>query len=127
MTNGGARPGAGRPRGAHNGQRARDIREIADRAIANAVSGEMSPIDVMLAMMRGEGGITERQYRAAVDVAPYVCPRLSAIAVQSSTTKTLADLIAEKDRIMAERGLVLLGKAELETDAQSVDYSNKDE
>jgi hypothetical protein len=67
------------------------------RAVAaGALSDELSPVDVMLAVMRGasEEEVTPRQYQAAVDVAPYVCPRLSAVAVATTGELTLADLIA---------------------------------
>lgn len=79
---GGARPGAGRPRGATT----KKTREIADKAVAAG----LSPLEYMLNLMRSqapEGADGETmlkhmalQFEAAKAAAPYVHPRLTAIA-----------------------------------------------
>jgi hypothetical protein len=79
MANGGARPGAGRPKGSKSSFKTEAVRRAIEAAV---LSDELSPVDVMLRVMRGDETITPKQYAAAVDVAPYVCPRLSAVAVQ---------------------------------------------
>jgi hypothetical protein len=78
---GGKRPGAGRPKGAPN-RRTTELRELAERGMRNALAAEMSPVDVMLARMRGDQSISHEQFEAACAAAPYVCPRLSAVAVR---------------------------------------------
>lgn len=71
---GGKRPGAGRKPGAAT-QRTRDI---ADKAAADGVT----PLEVMLATMRDafDEGDRDVALAAARDAAPYIHPRLSAIA-----------------------------------------------
>src|ERR1700722_1038676 len=79
--NGGKRPGAGRPKGSLN-KRTIEMRAMAERTMKAALSDDLTPVDVMLAVMRGDTSIGREQFEAAIAVAPYVCPRLSAIAVQ---------------------------------------------
>src|SRR4051812_31326834 len=79
--NGGARPGAGRPKGSAN-RHTVELREVAERNWRSVLSSDLSPVDVMLMRMRGET-VSQLQFEAAVAVAPYVCPRLSAVAVQN--------------------------------------------
>lgn len=70
---GGARPGAGRPKGAKSRKR-KKILEIV------SASGK-TPLDVMLDVMRGafERHDQETALEAARSAAPYVHPKLSAI------------------------------------------------
>lgn len=90
---GGRRPGAGRPKGAKN-KRTIELRALAERGVQNALSSDLSPVDVMLARMRGDQTITHDQFEAACAAAPYVCPRLSAVAVQE---------ISPNDRLTPEQ------------------------
>lgn len=68
---GGARPGAGRPRGARN----RKTRET----VAAIEQSGLTPLDYMLSVMRDAGQEPEVRLDAAKSAAPYVHPRLAAI------------------------------------------------
>jgi hypothetical protein len=72
VARGGARAGAGRPKGAAT----KKTREIADAAIQ---SGE-SPLDFLLRIMRTSTD-PARQLEAAKAAAPYVHPRLATVDV----------------------------------------------
>jgi hypothetical protein len=99
---GGIRTGGGRPKGSRTSAgrvklpQAMRV-ETLERAHA-VLSSDMSPVDVMLGVMRGDETITPRQYQAAVDVAPFICPRLSAVAIAAKGEATLADLLMEVER-----------------------------
>ena len=69
---GGSRPGAGRPRGAAT----KRTREIADRAVADGVL----PLEYMLGVMRDPAAEPSRRDEMAKTAAPYLHPRLSAVA-----------------------------------------------
>ena len=51
-----------------------------------AIDDGLLPLDVMLARMRGDTAITDQQYQAAVAAAPYVHPKLAAIALPEQGT-----------------------------------------
>ena len=74
--NGGARPGAGRKRG-QKSRLATIRRDIAAKALLD----DISPLELLLAVMRTahKAGDTETAMAAAIAVAPYVHPRLSAV------------------------------------------------
>ena len=68
----------GRPPGAKN--KATIAKEwFTEEAVRAALDAGISPLDVMLKVMRGDGTITERQFSAAQAAAPYVHPRLAAV------------------------------------------------
>lgn len=79
---GGARPGAGRPRGAPN----KKTRELQKAVEASGIT----PLDFMLNVMRGQApagadpatviAYTTLQFEAAKAAAPYVHPRLATVA-----------------------------------------------
>jgi hypothetical protein len=68
---GGARPGAGRPKGVPN-------RATAKREAEIAASG-LTPLDYMLSLLRDETLDTETRFEAAKGAAPFVHPRLAAV------------------------------------------------
>jgi hypothetical protein len=74
---GGKRPGAGRPKGAPN----KRGREALARGQALLEAGA-DPVDVMLQRMRDPESVSYAQFEAAQAVAPYVHPRLSAVAAK---------------------------------------------
>ena len=95
---GGARPGAGRKKGAATEK----TREIADREMNG---GELTPLEYMLQVMRQEPrddldakGYLEAvsmRFEAAKAAAPYMHPRLAAVEHSGSlTVKTLAEELA---------------------------------
>ena len=82
-SHGGARPGAGRKKGAAT----QKTREIADRAAAEGIT----PLEVMLGAMRSfwDAGDMEKAAGFAKDAAPYMHPRLSAVEVAGDQDKPL--------------------------------------
>ena len=50
-----------------------------------AVDAGLLPLYVMLRRMRGDTSITDEQFQAAVAAAPYVHPKLAAVAVREQT------------------------------------------
>ena len=88
MAKGGARPGAGRPKGARN-KRTVALLEAAARA------GEL-PLDYMLRVMRDEKADTDRRDAMARTAAPYLHSRLSATKLSSEDdgpTKMIVELV----------------------------------
>lgn len=87
MPRGGKRPGAGRPVGATT----QKTRAIADQAAAEG----LTPLDVMLRAMR-EHATAERWDEAAkvaAMAAPFIHPRLAAVAMAHDVSDPLADLL----------------------------------
>jgi hypothetical protein len=73
MTIGGARPGAGRPKGGAN--------QMNDEARRAALAGGPSPLQFLLGVMRDEAQPLERRVDAAKASAPFVHARLQAVSV----------------------------------------------
>ena len=112
MPGGGSKPGerrGGRRPGAKNKTTIEREARAAEGMQAALETG-LLPLDVMLRVMRGGAeaeAITDRQYGAAVDAAPYLHPRLTAAA--SATLDDLkrlsdAELAAELARLRAQGG-----------------------
>jgi hypothetical protein len=79
MPRGGKRDGAGRPKGTPN--KASD-----ERQQKVAASGQV-PLDYMLAIMRDPAADPKRRDAMAIQAAPYVHPKLSAIMAKVETTE----------------------------------------
>jgi hypothetical protein len=73
MTVGGARPGAGRPKGGAN--------QLNDEARRAALAGGLSPLQFLLGVMRDEAQPLELRVDAAKASAPFVHARLQAVSV----------------------------------------------
>lgn len=71
MAVGGARPGAGRPKGGAN--------RINDEARRQALAGGMSPLEFLLGVMRDEEQPLEKRMDAAKACAPFVHARLQTL------------------------------------------------
>lgn len=71
MARGGARSGAGRPKGATE-------KRTADRLAAIEASG-LTPLEYMLSVMRDEGATRAERMDAAKSSAPYVHARLASV------------------------------------------------
>lgn len=69
--NGGARPGAGRPKGSAN----KKTQEI----VAKALQDGVTPLEYMLGIMRDVTADFERRDEMARAAAPYIHPRLQAV------------------------------------------------
>ena len=76
---GGKRPGAGRPKGSLN-----KTTVARDKAIAD--SG-LTPLGYMIDMLRDEDRTQEERQWAAKSAAPYMHPRLEAVAFQDQTNR----------------------------------------
>jgi hypothetical protein len=77
MPRGGARPGAGRPKGSAN----RRTREIADEA---ASSGNVLPLSYLLDVLNNPTSTRAEKLHAASIACPFVHPRLNAVSVSSN-------------------------------------------
>ena len=73
MPKGGARPGAGRPKGGRNKRTA--------EMIAKAEAGGLMPLDYMLGVMRDEANAPAARLDAAKSAAPYIYPKLAQVGV----------------------------------------------
>lgn len=89
MPSGGARKGSGRKKGSNTVRTS----AIAKAALAN---GALSPLEYMLNVMRNPLAEPGRRDEMAKSAAPYIHPRLSAVAVadSGSTLQKLADRLS---------------------------------
>ena len=71
MSHGGARPGAGRKKGATT--------KLNDEARRAALEGGITPLEFMLALLRDEALDREERFEAAKAAAPYVHAKLSSV------------------------------------------------
>lgn len=81
MSHGGARIGAGRPKGRAT--------NLADKAREEALQGGMSPLDYLLGVMRDANKEESMRLDAAKAAAPYVHARLQSIDMNSRSDGTL--------------------------------------
>lgn len=93
---GGAREGAGRPKGSLN-------RRSAD-ALADALAEGITPVEFMLGIMRDENADTKDRMWAAEKTAPYLHPRPTptdrTVAIEMPDTSTIAGVDQALDRII---------------------------
>jgi len=73
MAMGGARPGAGRPKGARNKRH--------EELVENALAGGVTPLEYLLSVMQNEDADEAKRLDAAKAAAPYVHARLNAVAL----------------------------------------------
>jgi hypothetical protein len=85
---GGTREGAGRPKGSVGIKT-----KIRQQMIKAADDGELMPLDFMLQTLRDEEQDFAIRYKAAVDAAPYLHPRLAATAVPGPVNGGIAELL----------------------------------
>ena len=90
---------AGKPspnnRGRKPGARNRSTIERELRAASGvqlALDGGPLPLDILLRVMRGDDGISDRQFAAAVAAAPYVHPKLATTTVNATVNRNARDL-----------------------------------
>lgn len=76
MANGGARPGAGRPKGGAN--------KLNDEARRKALDGGITPLEYLLSVMRDIQNDQKDRVDAAKAAAPYVHARLSNIDMNAN-------------------------------------------
>lgn len=89
MARGGARPGAGRPKGAGKGS---SVKATAEQAVKAAKKLRLSPLEYMLSVMNDAEADPARRDRMAQAAAPFVHPKAEA----PKTSK--ADELANKSR-----------------------------
>src|SRR5262245_40220663 len=70
---------------------------------AAIVASGMTPLDFMLSIMRDEGAATELRLEAACKAAPFVHPRLSAVAVENKDGEPFAISVEQQEREAEER------------------------
>jgi hypothetical protein len=109
---GGRRPGAGRPKGVPNKRN----REALARGQALLEAGA-DPVEVMLQRMRDPESVSCAQFEAAQAVAPYVHPRLSAVAakIEDVTFATELDAACRRAGLTIDAG----------RETTSADYARK--
>jgi phage terminase small subunit len=84
MPRGGARPGAGRPKGSAS----RKSLEVANEA---ASSGQVLPLAFLLEVLNSPASTRAQKIRAAEVACPFVHPRLNAVAVSSQVVNVAGD------------------------------------
>jgi len=87
----------------------------AQAGFAAAEQTGVMPLDIMLTVARGgeaAAGITDRQLAAAVAAAPYVHPKLAAVAVKDLTPPEPAPEKTEEQRLARARVYALLKRLE---------------
>ena len=94
MPEGGARPGAGRPKGSKNHRR-----QV--RIPAKTIENGLLPLDYMLAMMRDDQIEPQRRDYMAIQCAPYIHPRLGAVLQASIPGRDMAEEAATAVNIIS--------------------------
>ena len=85
MALGGARPGAGRPKGARNKRH--------EEVVQGALKGRITPLEYLLSVMNNEEAEEARRVDAAKAAAPYVHARLNAVTVAGDQEKPIRQVI----------------------------------
>lgn len=102
---GGARKGAGRPKGVPN-----KINQLLDEKRAAIIEAGGDPVDFLIEVMKNAGLELGVRIRAAEYAAPYVRPRLA--QVENTGTNTVKHEFSMSDNEFARRiALILTGKA----------------
>jgi hypothetical protein len=84
MSGRGSAPGerrGGRGIGVPN-KRTPELKAARDSALKEALTGGETPLEVIIAVMRGTTEITDRQFNAACAAAPYVHSRLTSATIE---------------------------------------------
>ena len=89
MPNGGARPGAGRPKGSGKGRPPGAIAKMNQEAREAAAKGGIMPLEYMLNVMRSPETDFERRDHMAQAAAPYLHPRLQTTVLQGDKAQPL--------------------------------------
>jgi hypothetical protein len=89
MAHGGARKGAGKPKGA--------VSKIDKAAREQALATGISPLDYMLTQLRDEANPKEARMDAAKAAAPYLHARLAAVEHSGNMTVRHEDALDELD------------------------------
>lgn len=88
MARGGARAGAGRPKGSAN----KRTREIADKAASEG----LTPLEFMLQILRDEKAEMGQRFEAAKHAAPYIHPKLSNVdATVDGESRIIVEIVKD--------------------------------
>lgn len=93
----------GRPKGSVS-QSARRKRAIAERVEQDLVKKKATPLEIMARVMDGDVTVTEMQFEAAKAAAPYIHPKLSAIQMNATVRRSVADMSDEELAALANDG-----------------------
>lgn len=88
MSHGGKRAGAGRKKGSLSTR----TQEIA----AAAASGGITPLEFMLSVLRDDKKTFDERFKAAIQAAPYIHPRLASVEHSGETTHNVISDQPEK-------------------------------
>lgn len=100
---GGSRPGAGRKKGTMSDRRKAVLSER--KRLENAlVAKSATPLEIMARVMAGDTSVTEMQFEAAKAAAPYIHPKLSAIQMNATVRRSVADMSDEELAALANDG-----------------------
>jgi hypothetical protein len=98
---GGPRPGSGRPKGTKN-PLTKQKEALQQEVIARAIRNDVTPLEVMLNIMRDPETDASMRFEAAKAAAPYVHPRLSQVDSTVTHKRDVAELTtAELDELLA--------------------------
>lgn len=84
-THGGKRPGAGRRKGS--------LTKRTQEIVAKAAEGGLLPLEYMLATLRDPNQPHDERFKAAVNAAPYLHPKLATVQHQGDADNPLGILI----------------------------------
>ncbi len=92
---GGARPGAGRKKGGVSEFKAVG-RKVSSRVAGKLADARSTPLEIMARVMAGDTSVTEMQFEAAKAAAPYIHPKLSAVQMNATVRRSVADMSDEE-------------------------------
>lgn len=100
---GGARVGAGRKKGGTS--EAKEVgRKVSGRVAKNLAAANATPLEIMARVMAGDTSVTEMQFEAAKAAAPYIHPKLSAIQMNATVRRSVADMSDDELSALATDG-----------------------
>lgn len=85
----------GRPKGKLNQATVRR-KAIAERVEKDLAKKKATPLEIMARVMNGDLSVTEMQFEAAKAAAPYIHPKLSAVQMNATVRRSVADMSDEE-------------------------------
>ncbi len=85
----------GRPKGSLS-QSGRRKRALRDRVEKDLAKNKATPLEIMARVMAGDTSVTEMQFEAAKAAAPYIHPKLSAVQMNATVRRSVADMSDEE-------------------------------
>ncbi|MFT9025942.1 hypothetical protein [Acetobacter indonesiensis] len=100
---GGARTGAGRKKGGTSEAKVVG-RKVSARVAKSLEATNATPLEIMARVMAGDTSVTEMQFEAAKAAAPYIHPKLSAIQMNATVRRSVADMSDDELAALATDG-----------------------